>query len=348
MERHEEQTVAKEIWLWIKEQLGQAKGAIGAYLRTLWRWFGGWLRTVSGSSWRKVAVGIPALFFLYIIIGMPVVHRIDDTVLVPTNAPSGGSKTVAAISYLVDREVNVHNWTPNDPFFLPGWWLDNTPNYQKGIVSALSRVSLELRDQLGRSRGSSAVDEDLQKAAGNLAKEPGRWIIDFDTSWLPTTPSNSYYRQAVDELRAYNQRLAAGTATFERRSDNLLATLDRIALDLGASSAALEQYISTEAGGFLPDVGADDLFYETKGKLFAYAVVLRALEEDFDKVISDRELTSIYTELLHSMEASATLDPTVVINGSPDGTLANHLSMQGFYLLRARTQLKEVNNILLK
>ena len=340
--------MAKEIWLWFKEQLGRAKSALGTYFRTLWRWFSGWLRTVSGSSWRKIAVGIPALFFLYILVGMPIVHRIEDTVLVPSNAPTGGSKTVSAISYLVDRETNVHNWTPNDPFFLPGWWLDNTPNYQKGIVSALSRVSLELRDQLGRSRGSSAVDEDLQKAAGNLAKEPERWIIDFDTSWLPTTASDSWYRQAVGELQAYNQRLAAGTATFERRSDNLLATLDRISLDLGASSAALEQYISLEAGGFLPDVGADDLFYETKGKLFAYAVVLRALEEDFSKVITDRELASIYRELLHSMEAAATLDPTVVINGSPDGSLANHLSMQGFYLLRARTQLKEVNNILLK
>jgi len=340
--------VAKEIWLWIKEQFGRGWHGLGALFSRLWRWFGGWLRTVSGSSWRKVAVGLPTVFFIYILVGMPIAHRIDDAILVPDATPAGGSKTVGSLTYLIDREVNVHNWTPNDPFFLPGWWLDNTPNYQKGIVSAVSRVSLELRDQLGRSRGSSAVDTDLQKAAGNLAKEPERWIIDFDTSWLPTTASHTYYREAVEQLKSYNQRLAAGEAIFERRSDNFLATLERIALDLGASSAALEKYISSEAGGFLPDFGADDLFYETKGKLFAYAVILRALEEDFAKVINDRELASIYKELLHSMESAATLDPTVVINGASDGTLANHLSMQGFYLLRARTQLKEVNNILLK
>ena len=340
--------MAKEIWLWIKEQFGRLFGGIGALWVKMWRWFTGWLRTVSGSSWRKLLLGLPVAFFLYILVGMPIAHRIEDTVLVPDETPIGGSKTVGSIAYLIDREANIHNWTPNDPFFLPGWWLDNTPNYQKGIVSALSRVSLELRDQLGRSRGSSAVDEDLQKAAGNLAKEPERWVLDFNTSYLPTTASDSYYREAVVQLKAYNQRLAAGAAIFERRSDNLLATLDRISLDLGASSAALEQYISNEAGGVLPDFGADDLFYETKGKLFAYAVILRALEEDFAKVITDRELASIYKELLHSMESAATLDPTYVINGAPDGTLANHLSMQGFYLLRARTQLKEVNNILLK
>jgi len=344
----EERAVAKEIWLWIKEQLRRFLGSIGALWIRLWRWFAGWIRTVSGSTWRKVALGLPVAFFLYIFIGMPFAHRIDDVVLMPNDTPAGGSKTVGAIAQLVDREINVHNWTVNDPFFLPGWWLDNTPHYQKGIVGALSRVSLELRDQLGRSRGSSAVDPDLQQAAGNLAKEPDRWIVDFDTSFLPTTASDSYYRASVKQLRAYNQRLAAGNAIFERRSDNLLATLDRIASDLGASSAALEQYISAEAGGILPDTGADDLFYETKGQVFAYTVILHALEQDFTKVITDRELVSIFKELLHSMESAATLDPTVVINGAADGTLANHLSMQGFYLLRARTQLKEVTNILLK
>jgi hypothetical protein len=340
--------VAKEIWLWIKEQLARFfRGLKGLWLK-FWRFFAGWIRTVSGSTWRKVAVGLPAAFILYILIGMPIANRVDDVVLVPARAPEGGSQSVAAVAFLVDRETNTHNWTPNDPFFLPGWWIDNTPNYQKGMLGALSRFSLELRDQLGRSRGSSSTDQDLEKAAGNLAKEPERWVIDFQTSLLPTTASDSYYREAATQLAAYNQRLAAGNAVFERRSDNLLATLDRIALDLGGSSAALEQYIREHAGGFLPDFGADDLFYETKGKVYAYTVLLRALEVDFASVIKDRELGSIYSELLRSMEAAATLDPTVVFNGAADGTLANHLSMQGFYLLRARTQLKEVTNILLK
>jgi hypothetical protein len=340
--------VAKEIWLWFKEQLARFFGALKRFWLRGWRWFTGWLATVSGSTWRKVALGVPLVFVLYILIGMPIVNRIDDATIVPQETPPGGSHAVASVAYLVKRENIVHNWTPNDPFFMPGWWLDNTPNYQKGMMGALSRFSLELRDQLGRSRGSSSVDDELERAAGNLAKEPSRWVIDFDTSYLPTTASDSYYKEAAEQLVAYNQRLAAGNAIYERRSDNLLATLDRIALDLGGSSAALEQYIRDNAGGFFPDTGADDLFYETKGKVYAYTVILRALELDFAKVIADRELASIYTELLRSLESAATLDPTVVVNGAADGTLANHLSMQGFYLLRARTQLKEVTNILLK
>lgn len=340
--------MAKEIWLWIKEKFGDFLGLIGTGIGRLWRWFTGWLATVSGSTWRKVAVGVPLAFFLYILIGMAVVYRIDDRFEQTPAAPGGAAQVVSDVAWLVNREVSEHNWTPNDPFFLPAWWLDNTPNYQRGIMDALSRFSFELRDQIGRMRGSSAVDANLQKAAGDLAKEPDRWIVDFSTSLLPTTPSHTYYREAVSEFEAYNNRLAVGEAVFERRSDNLLATIDRIALDLGASSAALEDYIGENAGGVLPDTGADDLFYRVKGQVYAYVVILRALKTDFSDVIEARQLATLYDELLNSMTAAAQLDPLVVTNGAVDGIIANHLSMQGFYLLRARTQLREVSNILLK
>ena len=53
--------------------------------------------------------------------------------------------------------------------------------------------------------------------------------------------------------------------------------------------------------------------------------------------------------MLGSFRAAAALDPWVVVNGAPDAQiLPSHLAAQGFYLLRARTQLREVSNILLK
>lgn len=340
--------MAKEIWLWLVEQMSKLYSWIGKICLTVWRWFAGWVRTVSGSTWRKLVAGIPLAFFLYIFLGMPFANRIDDSLALDIRPVPRGSHSVAAVAHLIDRETLDHNWTPNDPFFLPGWWLDNTPHFQKGMIGALSRFGFELRDQLGRTRGSSAVDAGLEKAAGNLSKEPDRWVMDFSTSFLPTTASDTYFREAARDLHAYNVRLSSGQAVFERRADNLLATLDRIALDLGASSAALEQYISENAGGMLPDTGADDLFYQVKGQVYAYTVVLQALEQDFSKLLSDRELTGLYAELLKSMKEAATLDPLLVVNGGADGIFANHLSVQGFYLLRARTQLKEVANILLK
>ncbi|MCJ9429907.1 DUF2333 family protein [Kordiimonas marina] len=340
--------MAAEIWLWIREQVARLFGSIGRLFVKLWRWFTGWLGSISGSTWRRVVLAVPALFALYILIGMPLTNRIDDTLPLDVQTPSGGSRTVADLSYLVKRETLYHAWVANDPAFMPGWWIDNTPNFQRGMIGALSRFAFELRDQIGRSRGSSSVDKDLESAAGNLAKEPDRWLIDFSTSMMPTRTSDSYYREAARSLDAYNARLAKGDAVFERRSDNLLATIDRIALDLGASSAAIERYIGEHAGGVLPDFGADDLFYQVKGQVYAYTVILTALREDFASVIKDKELSSIYDELLRSLSAAARLEPLVVTNGARDGVLANHLSMQGFYLLRARTQLREVSSILAK
>jgi hypothetical protein len=49
------------------------------------------------------------------------------------------------------------------------------------------------------------------------------------------------------------------------------------------------------------------------------------------------------------MMEGATLQPLVVINGAPNALVQpNHLTAQGFYLLRARTQLEELSDILQK
>jgi hypothetical protein len=293
-----------------------------------------------------VIVGLLALYFLG---GMLWLHRIDDDIDfgLESSAPEGGSQAVAIAADLIDREINTHRWVANDPFFMPGSLLDNMPNFQQGIVAALSRFGLELADQIARTRGSSQIDRDLDLASG-LLKYPGTiWIFDFRTSFAPTASSESQYRRAMTALRDYNQRLAAGQAVFEIRSDNLLATFERIAADLGSSSAALDQHL--EAGGFWPDFSADDLFYHNKGRLYAYFLLLRGLEADFARVIDERDLDGPWRQMLASFRAAAKLQPWVVINGAPDSQLLpSHLASQGFFLLRARTQLREITNILLK
>ena len=222
------------------------------------------------------------------------------------------------------------------------------PNYQQGIISALARFAFELTDQIGRTRGSSQTDPDLQEAAGQLQYAGNIWVFDLSTSIAPTTTSEARYNKAMRSLMRYNRRLADGTAVFERRADNLLATLDRISLDLGASSAAIEKHIAEKSGNLL-DLDVDDLFYGIKGQTYAYYMVLRELATDFAKVIAERELANAWTQMLDSLRAAAELSPWVVVDGDHDGQmLPNHLAGQGFYLLRARTKLKEISNILLK
>ncbi len=305
----------------------------------------------SPSGYGLKALGVVvALLLLYYPLGMIWVHRIDaDADFLPPadSLTPGKSRSVAMAQALVDREVNRHRWTANDPFFLPAAALDNMPNFQQGIVAAVSRFTIELTDQISRTRGSSEVDPDLDKALG-LLKYPGTvWVFDFGTSWVPTATSEAQYRAAVRSLASYNERLAGGNAMFERRADNLLATLDRVAADIGSSSAAIDRQIREHGGVF--DLHADDLFYSVKGRLYAYYLILGALAVDFDDIIKDRDLGPAWARMLASFRASIELEPWVIFNNTPDAQfLPSHLSAQGFYLLRARTQLREITNILLK
>ncbi len=277
------------------------------------------------------------------------VHVIDDD---PAFAESievepGGSRAVAVAAALIEREVMRHRWVANDPWFMPGAVLDNMPAYQQGIVYALSRFAIELTDRLARVRGSSQIDPDADEAAGRL-KYPGDvWI--FEWSSTPVQPSSeSQYRKALEALRRYNARLAQGQAVFDRRADNLRDTLDRFASDLGSASAAIDEQIRIGATT-LVDFGADDLFYANKGRLYAYALLLRALGEDFRELINERNLARAWEQMLAAMTEAAALDPWWVTNGALDSpALPNHLAAQGFLLLRARTQLREIVDILQK
>jgi hypothetical protein len=303
-----------------------------------------WLR-----PWRILLVVAAVLVLLYYPVGMILISKIDDDQnFDPGPVDAGASYAVATAAALIDREVDQHAWPANDPFFFPGAALDNMPNFQIGIIQALSRFAVDMTDQIGRTRGSSQADPDLDKAAGLLKYSPTVWIFDPSTSWAPTASSESQYRAARRALLSYNEKLANHQAVFERRADNLLSTLDRFAADLGSASAILDQQIRDHSSDFV-DFHADDVFYNAKGKLYAYALLFRALGKDFAKVIDEKDLKSAWDQTTVSLFEGATLRPIIVINAAPDGMiLPNHLAVEGFYLLRARTQLREITNILAK
>jgi hypothetical protein len=298
---------------------------------------------------RIIAIIVIAFLLLYYPVGMIWISKVDDDPnFDPGPVDDGASYAVATAAGLIDREVDQNGWPANDPFFYPGAALDNMPNFQIGIIQALGRFAVDMTDQIGRTRGSSQADPDLDKAAGLLKYSPTVWIFDPSTSWAPTASSESQYRAARKALLNYNEKLANHQAVFERRADNLLSTLDRFAADLGSASAILDSQIREHSGDFV-DFHADDVFYNAKGKLYAYAMLFRALGKDFAKVIADKDLKAAWDQTAASLMEGATLKPLVVINGKPDGLfLPNHLAVEGFYLLRARTQLREITNILAK
>jgi hypothetical protein len=310
-----------------------------------------WLKMPSLRTLGLVPVVLIGLILVYYVGGMLWLTKVDDDpdFAQPSTAPEGGSLAVAVAADLIERETETHRWVANDPIFLPGYGLDNMPNFQQGVVTAMFRFTSELRDGIARTRGSSAEDAEAKAAAGYLSYPGDVWIFNPQVSWwAPTAPSEKQYGEGMRALRRYNQRLADGEATFETRADNLQTMIDRFTSDIGSSSATIARHLE-ERSGWMPDFTGDDLFYANKGRLYAYYLLMRALQVDFQKVIAEKDLGNAWRLTLDSLREAATLQPWVILNGSPDSQfLPSHLSAQGFYLLRARTQLKEITNILLK
>ncbi len=303
---------------------------------------------------RRIGTGVGILFIaalLYYPIGMLVTHKINDDVqyTVPQSEQlPNGSRAVAIAVKMIERETQESTWTANKPIVFPSSMLDNMPNFQVGLIYAVSRFAIEMTDVLGRTRGSSQVDEDLDKASGLLKYDGTIWHWDPSTSLLPTASAEKQYHAAMKSLRRYNERLNDGSAVLDRRADNLIAFLERVSNDLGSVSATLDQRaIESNLGWF--DTDADDIFYSTKGRLYGYYMILRELGVDFQSVLAEKNVENVWQQMLDSLRTATEMDPLIISNGANDGMFApGHLAVQGFYLLRARTQLKEVSNILLK
>ena len=271
----------------------------------------------------------------------------DDPAFVAPAPIAGGSRTVDMAAALIERETVTHAWQPNDPVFMPNGLLIHPSAFQTGMQGAIARFAIELEDQIGRTRGSSAADPDLGRARGLLNFPPDVWFFDFTKSLLPTITSEQNYRAGRQALLAYNQRVAAKGAIFDVRTDSLAATLDRIGLDLGSQSALVDQHLR-ETGLWPIHFDADRLFYQVKGRLYAYHMLLRELGQDFEPVIQPKNnLQNVWAQLMDTFNEAGVMRPIWVIDGPPRGTLfASHLAIQGFYVKRVVLQLKEMEQVL--
>ncbi len=307
------------------------------------------IKQLPSLFFRVLLITLAIILLIYYPVGMLLIHEIDDSPDYSAEAfmIENGSFSVSTAAALVDREVNRHHWVSSDPFFYPSAMLDRMPAYQRGIISAVARFTIELSDQIARTRGSSGVDTDVQKANGLFNYSPYVWMFDPSTSWLPTASSPTQYRSGMQALMSYNKRLGEGRAVFDRRADNLLEALNRMAADLGSSSADIDTYI--EGKEKLSFSSASELFYYNKGRMYADYMLLAALEKDFASVISERQLGASWAQMLESLRFGMSFDHLFVLNFHPDSIiLANHLTSQGFYLMRARTQMREITDILTK
>ncbi|OYR22123.1 DUF2333 family protein [Brucella thiophenivorans] len=274
---------------------------------------------------------------------------------IPTTARKCSPSAIAEVAAdLTDFNVNQNAWISSMllyklGFFGVDWdrtpFLDNKASFQRGINAAVRRTSIELVDNIGRLRGTSQIDGDLQKARGNLQFTEDAWYFGL-SPFGPKSPTPTYYRSAIKELRSFNTRLENCQATFDARADNLIQFVDRIASDLGSTSAILKDRAENYHSGWF-DTRADDRFWFAYGQLYAYYGLLRAAHSDFRGVLAEKHLDGVWDEMERQMRSALDMQPFIVSNGSPDAWFTpSHLTTMGFYILRVRSNLVDVKQVL--
>jgi hypothetical protein len=264
------------------------------------------------------------------------------------------SMIVGVSADLIDYNVNQNQWLPSTFLYKLGlfgldWrytpFFDNKAAFQLGINQVLRRTSIELVDRLGRVRGTSQIDQNLQNARGDLAYGEDFWYFSSDPFGF-RTPTWASYRSARRNLLAFNEKLAQCTGTFDARADNLLEFLDRVASDIGSTSDILRARIEQSDAGWF-DTRADDRFWFAYGQLYAYYGILSASESDFRPVFAEKGLARLWQRTSEQLRAALDIQPFIVSNGSESSwIMPSHLATMGFYLLRVRANLVEIRDVL--
>ncbi|MFD1746099.1 DUF2333 family protein [Rhizobium helianthi] len=264
------------------------------------------------------------------------------------------SGIVEVAADLTDTNVNQNAWISSMLLYRLGlfgldWdrtpFLDNKAAFQRGVNQTVRRTAVELVDTLGRVRGTSGINGDLQDARGNLQFDEFSWYFGLQPFGFKT-PTPSYYRAAIGSLRKFNLDLANCQAVFDTRADNLVQFLDRIANDLGSTSAILRERSENYNGGWF-DTRADDRFWFAYGQLYGYYAIMSAAGADFHQVLQERNLTSLWNDTLQQFRSALRIRPLIISNGAEDGIIMpSHLATIGFYTLRTRSNLVEIRSVL--
>lgn len=222
-------------------------------------------------------------------------------------------------------------WLPNDLPPGPGWFVDNKPSFQLGVLQTLRHTSRVLRDNLTRQRTSDSVHKEADLAYSAYANDPLKWAF---------PSAEGAFERGNRALVRFRGELGA-TARFFPRADNLIQLLEIYTSELGAVNTRLLEARTDEVGRF----EVDDNFYFAQGVAYAMLGMMRAVQHDFREVIADKNAGEISELIVASLEHSQ-FEPFVVTNGGRAGLLANHSYNLQVFLADARQKMTSFITIL--
>ena len=234
---------------------------------------------------------VAAIVLLYVL-NMLYFSLLPDffTIEKKSDAPLGAAYVTTTVS-LMENELNCGGgWLPNDIIMSPTWWLDNKQSFQLGVLEVVRYNTRVLRDALSRQRTTDSIDSDCDKAFTSFSNDPYKWIF---------PSAEGKYRQGIDRLDAYGQRLSLGSANFYPRSDNLIQLLEQYVSLLGGVNTRLLNASRRHAEPASVKVGwtqIDDNFYYAQGVGYALCHLFKALQFEFAVVLKDKNADIIVSD----------------------------------------------------
>ena len=285
-------------------------------------------------SWGTVLYGVPIFFLLYYPLGAYLSEHIEaDTQIEIKKTDQNESDLISAMVYIINKETNEHMWTPNLPIIFPGYILDNMPEFQTGEIKAAANLSRIFAAVMGKYMPEDM--KNLNEAAEYLAYSPTVWFFSDKAGKIFAPSSSTQYKKAKKELLFLNNELKENKTAFIYSADDLQKIMNYVQKDLEKTSETIKQYIRENSDKFA-DFKADNLFYNTKGRLYAYYILLKALGEDYKTVVVDTQIYPAWSEMLKCLEDGISLSPWMIKNSDVNSSFSpNHLAYLNMYILCA-------------
>ena len=317
-------------------------------------------------TWLRItAIVVALLIVLYAILGI-YWSRAPDVFWVNRNIEDNGMvigyATTDTLVRVAETMLDKPGGYLSNDRFPPGVFLDNTPNWEKGVLQQVRDLARVIRNDYSRSQSQSIEDDEIKDAEQAFFIANDSWI-------LPA--SESEYRDGIDGFRSYRDRLddnSDNSAQFYARADNLREWLAQVEKRLGSITGRLGDSVTAtrinenlageaaaEASNPQPDsldvqtswFEVDDVFFEARGTAWALLHFFRAAELDFASVLADKNARASVRQIIRELEASLQpLGSPVILNGSGYGLFANHSLVMANYLARANSAVINLRELL--
>lgn len=265
-----------------------------------------------------------------------------DTKYPPEQTFQPGEILASTLIAIMEHELHGgFGWRPND-FFLwgPRLWADNNSYRQLGILQAFRESLRVFKDHLTKV-SSNEYDPDLVEADTLFRNDAKRL-------WLPSAESR--FRKGVERLHAYVAGLRDGSPRsrpIATRNVELVRLFQAWTDLLGDAHANLYKEQEADGGSVWPRT--DLYFYHAQGVAHVQHALLLALKREYHQLLTVKPvMKTLFDEAAGALGKAATMNPFVILNGSPSGLFANHRRNLDAYIIEARQKMYSIREELEK